>query len=325
MATTEDVLSQEFEETAEGVTILRIFSSTYTDYNTGSALFRSIPYQVGHPFPYRIGDALNYDSLSFPVTTQKTAALRVTHISVRGVDAENIKVEVFYSTAIPTVVQKMQPDTNASWEENFSISSVQADREEWRQDSASALMDRFMTREDRGGALQKWSDRWAADGTGGTAPDLVTYEPNWTFSPTTYSRTLHINRILTFQLSVNNEDWMFSYFKNLATRNGSQLLGSEPGLADTDWSINDLILYPSFSPESFVLGDVGKWLFTGCNVSRVRFDSYQYDWEFVFSPKWKWNEPHGVAIDLYPSVAFSNLYIGMTNAPQNQNQQGARE
>ncbi|GAF97236.1 unnamed protein product, partial [marine sediment metagenome] len=262
MATTENVLSQEFHETAEGVTLLRRFSSTYDDYNNGSALFRTIPYSVlTHPFPYRIGDALNYDGLSFPVTTSTTSSMRITDIELIPIDNVNITIEVFYSNTYSNVVPKALPDTNASWSDSFSINSVVTEIDQWNAQSAGGYMDRYIERETRSGDLQTWTSAWAAAGKGGEEPETIaSHEPEWAFTITTFSRKLWINRILTYLLSVNNDDWLADYFGKLADRSYPALVGGFPGLTDTDWAVNDTALYPSFSPTSYVLSDIGRWL-----------------------------------------------------------------
>ena len=318
MATVEKTISQEFHETAEGVTILRRFSSTYDDYNTGSAQFRNIPYSVlGHPFPYRIGDALNYDGLSFPVTTNKTSTLRITDIEVLPVDNENITIEILYSTAIPTVTEKAQPDTNASWQENFQLNSVVVNTDTWIKNSAVEAVDKFITRADRNGVKQDWATLWTDSGNTSEKPEATIYEPTWVFTATTYSRTMLINRVRNQIDSVNSEDFMVQYFTELATRNGIPLVGGVPTLNVTDLEIPDA--------NGDIFDDTGRWLFTGVNTSRARFDSWRYDWEFVFNLRWKWNEPYGITVDKYPVSLFSALFAGMTGAPTQENQGGARE
>ena len=317
MATVEKTLSQEFHETAEGVTLLRRFDSTYADYNTGSASFRTIPYSVLlHPFPYRIGDALDYDGLAFPITTNKTATMRITDIELIPVDNENIIVEIFYSTAIPTVVQKMQPDTNASWQENFQLNSVVTNTDTWIASSAVEAVDKFVTRADRKGVKQDWNALWTASGNTSEKPEATLYEPAWVFTATTYSRVMLINRLFNQVDSVNSGSFMNQYFADLATRNGIPLVGGVPSLNVTDLAIEDA--------NGDIFDDTGRWLFTGVNTSRARFDSWQYDWEFTFNLRWRWNEPYGITVDKYPISLFTALFAGMTGAPEEDNQGGIR-
>ncbi len=329
MATTEDVLSQDFHETGAGTTLLRVFSSTYADYNLGSVTARAVPYSVlTHPFPYRIGDALNYDGLSFPVTTTKTRTMRITDIQLRSIDNVNIKIEVFYSTAIPVVVQEEQPDTNASWQENLSISSIAEQSDIWAtgvDGSSAANTVSFGTRWQVGGE-QRWSTSW--ENAGFAAADItpsLLHVPDFTFTVTAYASTLFIRRILDYHLSVNgpitgvagnsafSAGWMERYFGSdrvpaLADRNGVNL-GSFPGS-----NITDLVGFE----------DTGRWLFTSCPVSRARFDSWQYDFEFIYNAQWRWNFPNGIQVDKYPQRDFVDLFEGMTNAPEDSNQGGAR-
>ena len=317
MATTENVLSQEFKETAEGVTLLRRFSSTYADYNWGSSHPRYIPYSVlNHSFPYRVGDALNYDGLSFPVTTSKTAALRITDIEVIPIDNENILIEIFYSTLIPTVSDPAEPDTNASWSENFQLNSVVTNTDAWTANSATGAVDKFITRSDRGGPIQDWQTLWNDTGYTATKPEATIYEPTWVFTATTYSRVMLINRVMNQFNSVNSGNFMNQYFTDLATRNGIPLVGGIPSLNVTDLAIADA--------NGDIFDDTGRWLFTGVNTSRARFDSWQYDWEFTFNLRWKWNEPYGITVDKYPVSLFTALFAGMTGAPAAENQGGVR-
>ncbi len=312
MATTEKVISQFLKDTSLGSTFERRFSSTFADYNvgvlvTGNPIFR----YANSTFPFRIGDALSYDSLSFPISTLKTDALRVSEIDIDGVDNVNIIATIFYSNVIPAVSQEMEPDTNASWQESFSINSQVTTGDLFFADSAVDAVDRFIDRVDRGGLEKDWSTIWTDAGKTTEKPDNEIMEPNWVFTATTYSKTLLLNRIVTAYNSVNAENFLTSYFIGLANRNGVPLIGGEPSLNVTDWAIPD--------PDGTILDDTGRWLFKGCEVNRARFDSWQYDWTFEFNLRWKWNEPYGITVDKYPVKTFSALFLGMTGPPEDGN------
>ena len=296
MATTEDVSSQEFHETADGATLLRKFSSTFDDYNTGAAFESPFFSRYGSvSFPYRIGDALSYDSNFGTFSTERF-----------------------------NIVRKAEPDTNASWSENFSMQSSPTEDDFYYEDSASGnVIDRFVTRVENKGPKIDWEDKWASAGNSvSKKPENIIYEPTWIFTTTVYSTKLWQNLIATYYLSVNSDDLIGIYFSQLASRTGNPAGGGAgPGLNETDWGKTDQELYGGGTER---LNDIGRWLFTACEINRARFDSWQYDLTFTYNLRWKWNEPYGIPIDKYPGKAFFTLFEVFTGPPRKSSLGGNR-
>ena len=307
MATVEKVESQVLRETTEGITLNRVFTSTFADYNTGAALLRPIPYGVLHPFPFRVGDALSYDNLGFPVVTNKTVNLRITEINVRPVDNVNIIAEIFYSTTFDRVSERQEPDTNASWEEQFDMSSVFTTDDIYYADDR-VDKNKFLPYTERvgtNGVTQKsWITDWDDEGfKEEDRPPHALYDPTWVWTVRAYSRELFAGRIKSAFLSVNNNNWLTDYFAGIANRNGSFATSPVPSTHQTDSSLANPI------------DDFGRWLFTSCPIRRAKFSSWEYNFEFTYNMRWEWNLPYNIAQDKYPFLDFKSLFAGMQNAP----------
>lgn len=309
MATVEIVQSQEMNQTTEGVTLNRVFTSTWDDYNTGSNLPSGFggAYDTSNPFPYRVGDPLAYDSQAFPIITDRTLNLRITNIRTTAVDNVNIIAEIFYSTVFERVSERAEPDTNASWEEQFDMSSVFTTDDIYYNDSANASLP-YGRRAALGGE-ENWINDWDAAGKDeAKRPPHELYNPNWVWTVRAYSSTLFYNRILTFFLSVNSNRWLEDYFSGIANRNGYFATSPAPTVHQTD------------SSQTINIDDRGRWLFTDCPIRRTKFNTWEYSFTFTHNSRWIWNKPYNINQDKYPEKDFKELFDGMRNAPNQQNQ-----
>ena len=306
MATTELVASQAIHETVEGVTMNRVFTTTWTDYAVGTSNPRTVPYGLLNlnPFPFRIGDCLTYDNLAFPVVNGITWNLRITDIRVSPTDNENIVAEVFYSSVYDRVSKRYEPDTNASWEEQFDISSFESSDDIYYDGAGLKFWKRAQQ-----GVQQDWAAEWKdADQDADKKPAHSIMAPNWVWEVKAYSSKLWLKRIVDNMLSVNSNLWLRDYFMNIANRNG-YWLNSAPNTHITDVAL---------------LTDTERWLFVGCPIRRVQFNSWEYRFQFMFNFQWPWNMYHGISQDKYPTLNFTELFENMQQAPASEGQSGAR-
>ena len=320
MATVEIVESQQIHQTNEGVTMTRAFRTTWTEYASGNNLPFSIPYQdytdpLYNPWPFRVGHGLSYDVLSFPVVDYLTWNLRITDILVSPINNVDIHAEILYSSLLDGANRRYEPNTNASWEEQFDIISSESSDNAYisntNETNPTQPEPSFYLRSGHSdSSLEDWETDWI--GAGGDAEKVPTnsiYQPYWVWTVRAYASELYLNRILDGLLSVNSElHWLGTYFTTLANRNG-YLNGDTPGSHITDAGL---------------ITDQGRWLFTGCPIRRVAFDSWEYSFEFTFNLRWWWNYPHGIHTDKYPMRNFASFFDNMQYAPQSQLQQGAR-
>ncbi len=310
MATVEKVESQTLRETTEGVTLNRIFTSTFDDYNNGVAIPRFIPYGTDNPFPFRVGDALAYDNLGFPVVTNRTLNMRITEINVRPVDNINIIAEIFYSTVFDRTSERGEPNTNASWEEQFDMSSVVTSDDIYYSDLTGGLPYKNRAAE---GVRESWIADWADAGNEEEdRPPHELYNPTWIWTVRAYSNELYFQRITNAFQSVNNIRWLDTYFTAIANRNGTFAGAAQPTTHATD------------STDSSPILDGGRWLFTACPIRRYTFNSWEYNFEFTYNTRWPWNSPYNITQDKYPELDFTTLFAGMTNAPSAESQGVAR-
>jgi hypothetical protein len=314
MATVERVESQVFRETTEGMTLTRLFTSTWTDYNVGTSIGRwNTPYPSLdiNPFPFRVGDPLAFDTLSFPLVTNSTLNLRITEINIQPRDNENIIAEIFYSTVYDRVNKRKEPDTNASWEEQFDMSASVSSEDIYYVDSASA----GVPYKDIAalGFKRNWKDDWENAGFDeDERPANETYTPTWVWTVRAYSSTLYFKRITDAFLSVNNSRWLQDYFGNIANRNGFNADANAASIHQIDGS------------DTNPIEDTGRWLFTACPYRRAEFSSWEYNFEFTYNVRWPWNAPYNITQRQYPVLDFATLFEGMTNEPSGQGQGGVR-
>jgi len=259
MAYTESITSREYNVTADGISFIRKFTCDWVDWNTGV-------------FPYRVGYSLASDPEWY---NTPTFGLYITHISATYKTPTVADVVLLYSTEKSRSTLKKQPDTKYSWEENFDIGLL------------SEPVDSFI---DKNGDEQSWAELWAAnvDNSALSAPTLLYYQPESSYSLTVYSSTLYIWRMLGCIGLVNSDFFLRNYFLN---DQQTGIVSDIPGDAD----------------------DKECWLFVGCPITRIRYDCWEYRMRFIlchgFNSGWTWNKPYGITVDLYDTISFSGTLL----------------
>lgn len=303
MSTVEQVESQAFHQTTEGTTMLRVFNTTYTDFLIGKGGVWP------NSFPYFVGDSLlesvGWGDPAFAAIAGAplTYSLRISDIQTRAIDNINIRVEVFYSNVLPTVIEKRKPDTSASWEESFSMNSSVTSTDDIYYTGQTSAQATILRGSFASGKTSWLDDDWLKAGNDeDDDPGNETYTSNIVWNLTLYSSTMRYERMTNYYLSVNTETtWAHDYFTTLAKNNGFWS-GSTPTTHLSDFGI------PART-------DLGRWLITDINIRRERFDSWRYDIVMSFNPRWRWNYPYGVGTQKYAELSFAGLLVGMDNDP----------
>jgi hypothetical protein len=154
MAVTEFYESRKMHLTAEGTTVMRVFTCTATDWNAGGDAGTTLPI-VGDPWDV---DIIRYD-------------LRVTDINVYWLDNTNCRIEILYSTAGLSHSTHV-PDAVSSKVEEFAMST-----------QPEVITDKYtdFTTGDR----PSWGLAWEAASAGrkaADAPPITVHKANMTYS-----------------------------------------------------------------------------------------------------------------------------------------------
>jgi len=205
--------------------------------------------------------------------------LTVTDRAVGAVDNLLANVVITYSTK-GTEARSQTENQIGSWEEELDVSleevSVQS----------------FLDNTGPPGVLKTWVELWKAKGADYTAenvPDLILHQPRTVLTVTAYSDVNYRTRII-------------DNIKKTNSTNLLSVLAEKKQLVDPK-RIDDV---------DGNTDDIGKWLFMGAKMRRVRNTSYQYSFTFVYDGD-GWNTYQGVTIDHYHSFDMVGLLDDMDN------------
>ncbi len=206
--------------------------------------------------------------------------LVVTDVWQTWLDNVNTMIEVVYST-IGGVFKGKRANKSSGVKDDFNFSLTVED--------GSQYVDQVS------GDATTWSVVWAAadpSATEDNAAPLSIFKPALTVTRTMYLTTWDFNDIAFAIGKINNSDW----------------------LKQTK------IFYSGIIPFAYdVTGDdTGKWLFSGYDAVQVGIESVQVTMEFIYNFD-GWNNPYGVAANLYSFANFNGLPfpVERTDVPDN--------
>ncbi len=265
MAITESKESREINETSFGSTMRRVFNALWTDWDNRMDIF------VGTLLGDATADNIDEDF------TSDVRGLRCTQIGTRYINETNCRIVAFYSTQ-NLKNQERIPDQIGSWKEDFDIGSVEepqnvyydfggggVDKGRYKWGEADGV---YMEKK---GTVLNGTDSATSDIT--DIPELLKHEGTMRYRVTAYASKLFLNRILTHLNYVNGHKFIGYYMTALQ---GTEI---EHDLS-SGWD------------------DIGKWLFLGCPVRRIRHDCWEYNFEFLYSTV-KWNIQQDIQVNLY--------------------------
>ena len=226
-------------------------------------------------FDYQPGYPLTSDG----TWTANPYGLYITNISANFLTNTKAKVQLLYSTRESRMAMKKQPNQKTSWEESFDI-GLQVNNEStlWKTSASSWVP-------------VSWANMWAAGANSDKeAPALSVYTPEESCTITAYADTLYIHRIMENIGKINSNKFMQDY------------LGFDQGSG----IVHDI-------PANY--NDINCWMFMACPIQRIRFDCWEYRFNFALCPRFvygeTWNTPHGISTTLYDTYDFSNILSGM--------------
>lgn len=202
--------------------------------------------------------------------------LRCTDISVDAFDTDNTncRIVALYSTE-GEEYRKRRENEITSWESELDISVEQYQSDVYYDHNSSTW--------------KKWEASWVSGGgTADKMPTLYLYKPTGTFSLTAYGDTAVLNRVIAATGKINSNNHL-------------AYVSAKKSSADT-----------SYNDDSAAASDIGKWLFIGARVTRVRTNCWKIEMRFVWN-KDGWNTYEGVTTYAYETTDFSTLLTGMTN------------
>lgn len=270
----EKIESQEESVTKDGWTVTRVYLSTWNEWldQTGELEINDEGVTEGFDFP-RIGEIL-FDRENLVVTNIDVAASR------QSVDY--CTVTITYSTEGAVAKEKEANQIN-SWEERLSISTQQV--------SAVGYID-------KDGNYKVWETEWLASSpVGGVEPtldniqDLTKQEPAMSYTITGYGSDIIQARVLDEIAKINTDQFL----KVVA----DDVTGAIPGSN-----------VPGRDVSSFQ--DQKKWLFVGCNSTRIKQGVYEYEFTFEYKAE-GWNTFQGVETDMYKLTDLRALLSGLDN------------
>ncbi len=232
---------------------------------------------------YQIGSSLLADG----EFSSNSYGLFVKYVVANWATTEYTKVTVLYATKESRAAKRKEPDQKGSWEESFDIGlSVETTSGDWPINTYNTGTNLWET--------TTWDDEWGVSGNDDKdkkSPDLTFHVPQFSYTITAYASTLYIKRVLSNVGLINSNLFMQDYFV-FAT--GSGIVTDIP----TDYN------------------DRFQWLFASCPVRRVRFDCWEYQFNFKYNPRAgygeNWNQPYGLSVNIYNTFNFNDLLVGMT-------------
>ena len=259
-------------DTADGWTVQRTFVALWADWSFGNGVLED-----------EDGFSIN-SNFFFPTIGEELpdrSHLTVTDRAVSAVNNELCNIVITYSTK-GTEGRTQTENQVGSWEEELDVSLEEVSVESYTKKGAGAGVP----------VLQVWKKVWAAESekhTEENAPDLTLHIPRVVLTVTAYSDVNYRKRIID----------------NVGKANSTHLLSvlaSKKQLVDPK-RIDDV---------DGNTDDIGKWLFMGARMRRVRNTSYQYAFTFVYDGD-GWNTFQGVTHDHYASFDMVGLLDDMDN------------
>jgi len=206
-----------------------------------------------------------------------------TDINVKPIDNTNVIVTATFSTEAKVDAEEERPDQAASWKFNIS---AQADEQVVSVADASDGT-KTATYRNAAGTVTDWLELWNATNPTKAAPDLILHKRKIGTSMTIYGSGCYVGRMLAAIGKVNSTQFMSAW---LAVKRQY----------DTYWT-----------DDFTIANDTGMWLFSACEVTRIRAECYQFDLTFLYDGD-GWNNFEGIATGAYGTTNFNTLYSGMT-------------
>ncbi len=205
--------------------------------------------------------------------------LTVTDRAVGAVDNIYANLVITYSTK--GIESRTQTENQiGSWEEELDVSLEEVSVESYMNNGAGTP------------ELKVWAKVWAAETSKHTeenAPDLTLHIPRVVLTVTAYSDVNYRSRIIDNVGKINSTNL-------LSVLASKKQLVDPKRIDDVDGSTDD----------------VGKWIFMGARMRRVRNTSYQYAFTFVYDGD-GWQTFQGVTHDHYKTFDMVGLLDEMDN------------
>lgn len=208
----------------------------------------------------------------------------------------NVIVSAFFSTEKSSVRRKRREDFAESWQENLEVYAEEV--------PVTDYLNYTVPNNGKNSAVteKKWTEVWETT-TGSkpeTAPDLFQLQAKAAWHLTVYGSSFRSAQILTHVTEINRFDFMKPY---LSVWQQSEIL------TDDD-------------PDITGFTDIGRWMFMGARVDRIRPICWQYDYTFLYEPN-GWNTPKEyegtaakVTTNMYPAFDFELLFDGMRSTDE---------
>ncbi len=228
---------------------------------------------------YRIGANLTNDG----EFSTNPYGLFVKYILNNWATPEYAKVTILYATRESRAAMKKQPNQKGSWEESFDMGT-----------EVVPVLDTYMEIYDFTSHLWRassWDSAYQAVHGGTETPEVTLHAPVMSYTITAYGTTLYIKRIAEALGKINSNRFLWDHFGT----------SQESGI-ETDLPVN--------------YDDINCWLFESCPIRRVRFDCWEYQFNFRLCPgavnNETWQTPYGVTANQYDTLDFNTLLVGMT-------------
>lgn len=212
--------------------------------------------------------------------TMRNSELVAVDITQMAINNVYCTVSVLYSTQAKLPKQAERPDQLSSWEEVLDITT-----EELPTDTFGVLTEGADPDNPESWTWKSWAALWAATTTGeeieNNPPILYLRQGRMIFRTTTYASKFYGARVTDAIGSINSEDFIAPYF-------GKQLA----------------------VPIDEIPPDKNKWFFVGCPITRIRINSWRYDWTFEYKRQ-SWQQEYGITHNFYPERDFMALLADM--------------
>jgi len=172
--------------------------------------------------------------------------LMCSEVRATAIDNTNCKVHITWSSEAFANELK-RANQVASWEEEIDVQAEEA------------VVDAYLDTDS--GTTKAWLATWTGLGAGYTEdnkPDLVSHTSRMVFTTTLYGDAEYIYRIADNVNRINSDNFLKNYFTKRQNNVADDLPGS--------WN------------------DQYKWLFQGCRMRRLRGDTWQYSFRFLYNP-----------------------------------------
>lgn len=199
-----------------------------------------------------------------------------TDLQTSGVSNINVTVTAIFSTE---GMSNRQESVNqvGSWQETMDVSLEEQWPEQYFDTSSSDVKDWQAT----------WTAHTGSDIVLSPMPPLRYFRPIAVWTRILYGSLAEKNKILTELGKINSDT------------NVLDVYGTDKAKSES-----------RYDDDTSGVTDGGKWLFSGVTMRRIRADTIEYTFTFMWNTD-GWNTWQGATVNLYNSFAFSTLFENM--------------